>query len=187
MASSISEDLKELQKIFDSPRIYIIEYFARLINNVDVACEKFLISQKGTISNLLVVEMQELIIERINATQDICLQKLNKDWFNTEQVKTLKKTINSIQELLESCLLNNIRQELVQLDELLYDCKTKLLSLLFYNKVVVFLTKDNFPMFNKLGQESFGSLLIVQDEFIGNRAFDILWYIFFKSIVFKYI
>lgn len=165
----VPDDLKELEGIFKAPRLYLIDYFTSIIHNIDVACEKFLISHKGIISRTQVFETHELMVERVKSIQDNCLKKLTKGWFDSSQVKEIKRTIDSLQ--------NN------ETDKLLYDCKTKLFSLMFSNTMVVFLTKEKCPDLYNLGLiKSFGSLLVVQDEFIGNKAFDNLGYIFYRFI-----
>ena len=105
--------------------------------------------------------------------------------------KTLTAKINvsaNTAEKVESAIkfaedfINNVNNDfkINEVDTLIYDTLVELQSLLFLNRQLVFLTKDSFLLkdiefqkvsdFEEFELQSFGFLLIIEDEFIGERG-----------------
>ena len=170
----LRSDLNDLKQSLKSPSIYIANYFSNLINEIDIECESFI--QKQEIKKteqtsrrlaLKATENQDLIIKEVKAFEKLCIAELNLNGLDTKLLHDVTKSI----QIIESQIDQN-ESKLQELDGIAYDLLVRIQRVLFLNKGILFVSREN--RINKdasLINKSFGALVIVEDDFIGKRGF----------------
>lgn len=117
---------------------------------------------------------QEIMINKVNFYEEKCLDELRID---SETCKYLEKIIETIKERLNDTVWIEVyakASDVSELDKMAYETLCKIEKRLFLGRSFVFLKKN---LFQNCEIETFGKLLIVQDEFIGKRAIQKLQYL----------
>ena len=169
---TLKSDLNNLKSVIKSPRLYLSDYFTELRNKIDIQCETTI--RKAVEKTREQLEHQSLLIEEVNSFEKECFLRLDKNGLLSnailKQVKTLMTTIESNYKsgaLDTGPKLNEIKS---LLDEIISDMH----KTLFIARGIVFLANEFLATFipgieNQL--ETFGLLVIVEDEFISSRLF----------------
>lgn len=163
----IKDDFASLKLIAEAPKLYISSYFSHLRNEIDLSCTCFIGKNELIMSDA--TRDQESMINKINCFEKECLSELKID---SENVQQLKKAIETIEEKLNDTVWVEIyakANDVAALDQMTYEILCKMQKQMFLGKTFVFLTAESFP---NTEIETFGKLLIVQDEFIGKRAIE---------------
>lgn len=156
--------LEELKSTVNSPKVYLVNYFDEIRNQIDIDCETYL-SRHGLENQArALVQQQEIIGEvdlflkqclsnlvNIDDTDsklkelDLCLKSL--DWSNKDDVFAVEKNIH--------CALNNRKR------------------VLFKNRGIIFVNNENYEKYfesprsrQRDPQVLFGFLFILEDEFL---------------------
>lgn len=169
--------LNNLKSVIKSPRLYLSDFFTDLRNTIDIQCESSI--QKLTDDEASKsLEWQSLLISEVDAFEKECLSKLNNNGVLTNSlIKQVKHVMTAIEvnsktgALVDSPKLNEIKC-------LLEETTSDILKVLFRNQGIVFLSKEFLSSFifedlNESGFEdsieSFGLLVLIEDEYISSR------------------
>ncbi len=89
-----------------NPRIYVIQYFEELINQIDVHCQKTL----NEFNNKRIVQQQTDMVEKAKEFESYCIYKL-EDTPNEDKSRDLKIIIDQIEKDLEKQQITEIDLE----------------------------------------------------------------------------
>lgn len=163
MANFIRCKLNELKQAYQSPRLYISEYFLDLRNTIDIACIEN--TRNGDPGN----NKQLLMINEVNAFEKRCLNRFTDDLIDK---KLLRDTVKQVESVLANtkCLSNH---EVSMLDQLIYEGLTSLQKSLFHNQTLLFLSSGSclYKIHELEIDSQCGKLIVVEDEFIGERGY----------------
>jgi len=148
----------ELKSILSNPRIYIAEYFSSLCNRVDIAHETYKVGEKeeGEESD----ESYSFIIKRINRFEAECFERLSTE-------EKIAEALSQVELEMEACASGDEQEKK---SERMHECLGKAKKVLFGGSTMVFWSKQELTIAKKAFINSFGKLLFVSDEFIGERA-----------------
>lgn len=162
----LKADLNNLKSVIKSPRLYLCDYFSELRNTIDIQCES---SEQNEATQSF--ETQSLLINEVDAAEKECLSKLNNNFLTNGILKQVKHVMTAIEvnsktnALVDSPKLNEIKC-------LLEETTSDILKVLFRNRGIVFLSKEFLASFIPGLEgliESFGLLVLIEDEFISSR------------------
>ena len=161
----IKGELASLNLIAETPRLYVSNFFSNLRNEIDLSCASFICGNEAEMNDA--PRAQEIMINKVNFYEEKCLDELRID---SETCKYLEKIIETIKERLNDTVWIEVyakASDVSELDKMAYETLCKIEKRLFLGRSFVFLKKN---LFQNCEIETFGKLLIVQDEFIGKRA-----------------
>lgn len=156
--------LRRLQSAYSQPRIYLVEYFADLINRVDIAAEKFLADQKDGLNDASKQARsdQAKIVKTIKEREN---EVLNAGGFREDP--ELDNRIRNVGVRLETPISwSDVGEICWQMEEM----QLLLQRRCFMDKGLWFwdnLGLDNCRREgNELGLKPFGILIVLEDEFV---------------------
>lgn len=163
MADFIRCKLDELKHAYQSPRLYISEYFSNLRNTIDIACIEN--ARNGDPGN----HKQLLMINEVNAFEERCLTRFTNDLIDKEP---LLDTVRQVESVLANTKCPS-QHEVCMLDQLIYERLTSLQKSLFHNQTVLFLSSGSclYKIHELEIVSQCGKLIVVEDEFIGERGY----------------
>ncbi len=159
----------ELKYILLNPQLYLANHFADLRNEVDLAYESFMNTGKQLREDPISTERYTVIIKRIDCFEKECLENLSKE--EVINFENINEVINLAEDKMRDTLWIEIyatKNELDDLSETVYKCLVDTKRNLFCNSTMIFWANQDIK---KCRIDSFGKLLIVSDEYIGDRAF----------------
>ena len=152
--------LKDLELIRKEPKLYLINYFSELQNQIDIEFELMLQDEESLKAFLpaVIIEAQCSLIAILKSFEQMCLLSLNSDQQKRAKLDQIFIRVNSMLSRGDTC------QE--QLDQVL----AMIQELLFCNRSIMFVTSRNPSQILKdklrIKSKPFGNLLIIQDEFV---------------------
>lgn len=159
--------LKDLKCAIDNPRLYLANYFSDLRNRIDIDCINH-ISQftddTGTFFQFL-----ECMIREVKEFEQRCL--LNLD--GTPPFDEL--VIKQVTEALSEASRDNVNVK--EVSELVFDALSAVQRQLFVNRGILYLTNETTELRDKNVHrfQTFGAILITNDQFISQFVFDMNW------------
>lgn len=162
----LKADLNILKSVIKSPRQYLSDYFSELRNSIDIQCESSIQNESTQ-----PFETQNLLINEVNAAEKECLSKLNNNFLTNGILKQVKHVMTAIEVNSKTTALVD-SPKFDEIKCLLEETTSDILKVIFRNRGIVFLSKEFLasfiPGFEDL-IESFGLLVLIEDEFISSR------------------
>ncbi len=169
------QDLNALKTALNFPELYITEFFSELKSRIDIKCEIF-VSQLADPTGedyQQAINYQSILIHELCKFERQCLQNLQ-----------LNKSTELIND--ESLSLHSD----ANLNDFVYETFLQFQKEIFLNRTIVFLSKDNgavgdyelLSCFDLSSLASFGTCLVLEDEFIGERGFRNLYFSVFQFV-----
>lgn len=164
--NKLEDHLNELKAIAQNPRIYLVNYFDEIRNQIDVECQAFL-SRSDLASDVydMAIQQQEELIGEVFLFQRRCLENLEMLVSNDlTEIGQLEQRFNSLIAGDEEASLNVEKDVYCAL----YDRK----KLLFNNKGLIFFSLKDFQKLMKSSYMEIGSdilyglLFLIEDEFL---------------------
>ena len=164
---NLPEKIAKLKKYFfqlksacSQPRLYIVDYFANLINEVDIVAETFLAEQKNQTKEISMQARsdQSKIIETIKKRQDELLgSKFEEDLELLDKIRDIGLRLeNPISS-------NDIPVIGLQIEKTMLGLQRKI----FTNKSLWFWVWEYFDKEETdLSSKRFGQLIVLEDEFL---------------------
>ena len=155
------ESLNELKSALQSPRVYIYQYFTKLKNEIDLECQLHLCNQKNlqTSGSVQAIDYQSQMIDQVEAFEIMCIKNCQFLELNKENVT---RSIESTEAELKSLLAledKRIKEINLLVEENFYTTQKQL----FLNRSLIFIPRS----LNLLVDiQSFGVLLVIEDEFV---------------------
>lgn len=150
--------LGELKTIVQNPKIYLVNYFDEIRNQIDVECQTYLNRPNLSIAvQDLAIQQQGELISQVDLFQTKCLTNLDTIPYDLTEFEDLENRFNIKDEELEYDIYGA-----------LYNRK----KLLFKNKGLIFFNlRDAKELiessYNELDSEIlFGLLFLIEDEFL---------------------
>jgi len=147
LENKTSMKLAELKSIINCTDLFISEYFARLINDVDIESELLLLDRKTTNTykkQQAITKNREVMIDRIKLFEQECLsvreEKLSES--DTAEARELIDAVESEIGAKRSC--NELEETEKSLDSQIHKLKT----ILFCNKCFFFIKKQEVIDYN---------------------------------------
>lgn len=174
-SETINDSFKELKLAYENPKLYIATYFSELRNKIDIDYETYLLNDNDDEPSTLANEFLTSMIDNVNSFEKDCLSKLTSSPLNTEG--SIEESFSKLKDelkYLDSCE----DEKLAEIDDLLNTLMLKVQKILFGNQQLVFVSK-NTQFFKEyletsdceVDMVSFGFLVRIEDEFIGERGF----------------
>ena len=141
----------------------------------DAACNKIAFTKRNKkIDNQLkeATEHYEQIIEKINELEKNCLEALPTDEIHDELSTVIQIKIEEIESQVYKLRFSETEIKIDEIDTLIYETLLKLQKGLMLNKGLIFLNQSVLPIENLI--DSCGTLIILQDGFIGSRAIEVI-------------
>lgn len=191
---------EQLKKLFDSPRLYMGNYFADLRSEIDIAFIKMNQNEQSIEVKHKLNDSWFQMIENVNTFETECFKLRSTNTFNLDFSQEVREKIELINIILND-LTNQIIAEENQINEtssqqqqqssndsdedsfletanLIYEEIYKIEKILMMNKTLVFLDKSNWTdtsLFDFMNNRiSFGKLLCIQNEYFGSQSIGIL-------------
>lgn len=150
--------LDELKAIVQNPRVYLVNYFDEIRNQIDVECQTFLNRPNLSIGvQDLAIQQQEELISQVDLFQTKCLTNLHTISYDQAELEDLENRFN-------------IKDE--EIDNDIYCALYNRKKLLFKNKGLMFFNLRDAKEFiessyNELDSGIlFGLLFLIDDEFL---------------------
>ena len=209
----IYSDLEKLKDIFSKPRLWIDNYFSEIKNAVDIEHAKYLMnpdetdldSKQQDINELDFGEVQTLkkksedkqaellrrvlnryekIIEKIENLEKNCYERLPTDKLDEEVVDKTRKLIEDIESRIIDVEASSQKDDadINYIDWLIHETVLQLQKHIMLNKSLFFITKNTLSS-NDFGISLFGTLLVMNDEFISKRAIDTVQLVIFSVAI----
>ena len=159
--------LVDLKLANDNPRLYLTNYFSDLQNRIDIDCLRYANNFADCADKYL--EHAERMINEIKQFEHQCLLNFNR----TDQLDEL--VIRKVTRALSSSSVDNVN--LKEISELLVDAMSAIQRQLFLNRGVLYLVNDKAELRAKNVHrfQTFGVVLVIDDEFISQFIFDLNW------------
>lgn len=204
--NQLKQQYEQLKKLFEAPRLHVSNHFSDLRSQVDIAFIKMNQNEPNLEIKHKLNDTWFQMIEKINIFETECLKTRGSNTFSNDFAQEIKEKIGLIdiilkdlnnQVIVEETLLafpsNNKLNEEIENDEdsfnqisnFIYEEFHKIEKLLFLNRTLFFLDKENWintSLFDKMNvKTTFGKFILVQNEYFGNQSMSL-----FKKLVFSY-
>ena len=160
-----------LKSILASPRMFLAKHFSDLISEVDLSYEKFMKFSSNEESNLIVpsqANRQLEIVDKIKDFETECFERLMMN--DALDYENIEKVVLEAESKMSDTLWFEIYatwDQIEKMGEMMYQCLVQAQKILFGNNSIIFWKKQDVK---HAKIDSFGNLLLVRGEFIGNRA-----------------
>ena len=169
--------MSELKSIVDSPRVYIVNHFDGILNQIDFECQIFLNRKDlGIEERNLAIHKQAEMVTKVNSLKKQCLEHLEIDPIERLELEEFNERLKDFQLYLRLGINRDATMKLFK-EEL--DCKLiASKKALFMNKVASFISIDNYTKYfeheelvnQHLQNDSmgilFGILILAEDEYL---------------------
>lgn len=200
--SKILNELKlhseQLKKLFDSPRLYMSNYFADLRSEVDFAFMKLNQNEPSIEVKHKLNDSWFQMIENVNTFETECFKLRSTNTFNEDFSQEVREKIELIDCILndlnsqiafdepvsDQCLVDNNAKpdqeedSFVEITNLIYEEIYKIEKILMMNKTLIFLDKTNWTdtsLFDRMNNRiTFGKLFSIQNEYFGSQSIDLI-------------
>lgn len=164
--------LKDLKFSLKFPQIHLTSTFDAITNEIDLAAEKEIFEID---SSRHLIQDVDSKITLINSERTRMIEKIKEHSSaligNVQVSETKKNLLENSVKIIESELKNLFSQNIAEMENLLYEVYFDLERVIFNNQTVVFLSKEI------LDGNQFGTLIFVQDEFIGTKGIQYLKFV----------
>ena len=155
----MNKNVRDFKLSYESPRLYLDNYFGETRNNVDVQAELQIIKHHENLDmHNKINKTRQTLIERINLYEDECLKNLS---FHRDSISQISKRISHFIRLEsngDARLMENIFFEFKKA--------------LFTNKVLHFLQNKNADFV--ISDEHFGKIVCI-DKLLSEKCLDFLF------------
>jgi len=174
MKENVYQDLQKnfngMKSMIASPKCFLIQHFDDVRNQIDLECQKCLdnneLKVESTLSKEIILRQQEMIDE-VDSFQKKCLANLKTEQNHQIDLEEFEKRLqlqdkDDVMEIGKDlcCAIHNIKKEL------------------FMNQGIVFYSKDTYEKHLGHAYPSdfvFGSLILIEDEFLINSDKFLNW------------
>lgn len=174
-SETINEAFRQLNLAFENPKLYIATYFSELRNTIDIEYETYLSHQNDDEPSTVANEFLTSMIDNVTNFERDCLLKLSSSSLNAEA--SIEESISKLRDELKY-VDSYEAEKLIELEDLISVLMLQVQKILFGNQQLVFVSK-NTQFFKEyletsdceVDMLSFGFLVKIEDEFIGERGF----------------
>lgn len=173
---NLRKDFDALKLTVNCPKLYVSEYFTDLRNQIDIQFEICIADTVMCTEQSLQQAQQDrsVLIEYIEKIEKRCLENVDQEYCIFEKFNS---TLEDIETLFNDGKFS--AKEISEGDNLIYKTLVEFQKTALLNKQIIFVSKTSglvgdFDLieYNELRQiQSFGILILIEDEFIGDRGF----------------
>lgn len=163
----LETSLKDLKCAIDNPSLYLANYFSDLRNRIDIDCIDHI--SQYTDGSETSFQFQECMISEVKEFEQRCLSNLNGTRSFDELV------IKQVTEALSEASRDNVN--IKEVSELVFDALSAVQRHFFLNRGILYLANEAAELRDKNVHpfQTFGAILIINDEFISQFVFDMNW------------
>ena len=148
-------------------KIYLVNHFDDIRNRIDLECQSFLNRDVKEAENLRkATEQQHGLVTEVDLFEKKCLHNLEKNPYDQLDLDEFDRRLKSLD--------SSDQKAVLELEKDIYSELYSRKKLLFMNKGIFFLNKNNLDKFSQFEEKEsdmensdilFGSLFLIEDEF----------------------
>ena len=162
--------LNDLKVAHETPKLFLVNYFDNLRNQIDIECEIRIQDSTNSEANEI-IKTQMLLIDEVNLFQGQCIDRISNQSSEKNQEQRLK-LIEEIESKLNTIDVL-IREKVDHLYEEIEMGIENVLSVLLSNQSFLILTKDHFSEETRCSDIEPCNLLVINDSFISQDMIDL--------------
>lgn len=175
--------IEQLKMLLEFPRLYLSNFFADLRTQIDLA---FFAKELELNENEALIELRKNwheMINKLNSLEEKCLlrRSMTRSTTATNLFRLVEIRLETATQTLNQEALSEMIQEL---DDLVYEELTRLERIIFLNKTIIFLDSSKYKgtnqinnyskIFSKMSKFTVGKLIIVIDDYFGERGVNLI-------------
>lgn len=174
----LSKEYEDFKSLFKYPRLFLRKHFNDLKNQIEQAYEQKTISRTSADLKKRHENLIE-ITQRVSQFELECLEVQIDNKFEASLTRDTNEKLKIIKTILNDLSETNLKsKEVVQeISDLIYNESIKLERVLFQNKTILFIRRDNSleHLFTKTNPNTtFGKLIMVNNAYLGKRINDLI-------------